>query len=601
MALTMDKIFNILSTDQSETKMISRDMLKVLEQVDSQEGIPNSWKVKMLIGAYAKKPDQYHNLVRLLPEEKSELEKIRFGGENWNWKPDQVASIMGYSNVNAMLDPKKGWKTKLIKDNPDFSENASLEWIEEDEGLPNGSLRKWLDNAQAQYDRNKKYGSLPYQAYSMISPRQVEAWKAGKEATWKDVGLDMAEDLLMFYPWARPATKGASLGLRALGLTQKPAAKKLAYGAAGLGGAAFAPTVTTVADASLYDENENPDRANRDWRDAATGTIVNLATAPNIASEVAGKVRQLGGESGRRGVIDVLTSDPYVDAIKKADEIYKVAPSKTQFTTHRAKIENDILKDLAEAEKMAVKEGLGSADRMAWWKDLHTPKSDPQQEALRQTVLKEYQNTILEFKRIYGNDKKAFKEAVMAYVDNSKIVNPSRAMEAYGKGTTYAFGHGGRAGLATFNPKYKPPSAESNMDIVFPAKDNSISALRNAEMNSHPGNPNYPNRPGLADKYLENLKQKANINADASVRNMIIPSFSVGAKTFGVNKVGKDEMAQRLTGDSFTKTESEQEIINILNDPAVIAMWRDLKFKPRENPDDPYYKAWLIWKKYNKE
>lgn len=131
---------------------------------------------------------------------------------------------------------------------------------------------------------------------TIFAPRSLEAWKAGKEASVKDIGLDFLENALMALPisgWA-----GAGAKAMRLGKAGKIIGESLAN--------AVVPHAMEALDASIYTPEENLDRSVYNESDAMLGTATNIG-APYVLGRTVGRLGQFlgnkkAGTEGAKGL-----------------------------------------------------------------------------------------------------------------------------------------------------------------------------------------------------------------------------------------------------------------------------------------------------------
>ena len=168
---------------------------------------------------------------------------------------------------------------------------------------PNAMNRadKVMKQAYADKQQSKpKVGTAAKVFGTMFAPRSLEAWEKGKDASWKDIGLDVGENLLM----AIPLAGAAGLGARALGTAGRV-----------LGSAAAASTVPHLmefADSKFYSPEENLDRSVYNETDALLGSATNFG-APFVLGRTLGRLgRYVGNNSaGTEGAKGLSESTLY--------------------------------------------------------------------------------------------------------------------------------------------------------------------------------------------------------------------------------------------------------------------------------------------------
>lgn len=166
---------------------------------------------------------------------------------------------------------------KLVRkydENPNFVTNrVRMDKALGDVGADN--LPMLVAQARGHKKPKPEVGLLNSIAGSFLYPRSLESMRAGREVSGKDIGGDIAENVLMALPigWATGAVKGGR-------------AAKIALGALGAGAV---PLATEAMDSYMYDPSENPDRSVFQPSDVAIGSSTNLA-APFMLSRATGKL-----------------------------------------------------------------------------------------------------------------------------------------------------------------------------------------------------------------------------------------------------------------------------------------------------------------------
>lgn len=164
---------------------------------------------------------------------------------------------------------------------------------------PNAMNRADKVMKQAYADKQQstpKVGKAAQVLGTIFAPRTLESWKAGKDASWKDIGLDFGENLLMALPMA------GAVGLGAKALRLGKAGRILG---AGLAGAAVPHTMEAI-DAVSYSPEENLDRSVYNESDALLGTATNIG-APFVLGRTVGRLGQFlgnkkAGTEGAKGL-----------------------------------------------------------------------------------------------------------------------------------------------------------------------------------------------------------------------------------------------------------------------------------------------------------
>ena len=126
---------------------------------------------------------------------------------------------------------------------------------------------------------------------TLFLPRSTEARKSGKDASMKDVGLDLLENALMLAP----------LGM-VTAIPKIARAGRAAKALAGIGTAAVVPHVMEGVDARTYSPSENLDRSVYNETDALLGWATNVG-APLVLNRTLGRLGKFAADkvSGAEG------------------------------------------------------------------------------------------------------------------------------------------------------------------------------------------------------------------------------------------------------------------------------------------------------------
>ena len=151
------------------------------------------------------------------------------------------------------------------------------------------NVKKVVENSRKDLEElktpKKEAGTAAKVLGTIFAPRSLEAWEQGRDASWKDIGLDIGENALMALPlagWAGMGVKGARIGKAGRVL-----ANVLANSAV--------PHISEAADAIAYSPEENLDRSVYSEADAATGSATNVA-APYVLGRTLGRFGRVLGE-----------------------------------------------------------------------------------------------------------------------------------------------------------------------------------------------------------------------------------------------------------------------------------------------------------------
>lgn len=262
---------------------------------------------------------EVRSLLTIIPDD-SELKKSAFGKkpEYRNGGKEKLAEMFADEGGANVIDQRKDeyWIT-----NPNI-DDAKIAAIAKANGITKQELYKRLQDetnkeTRRQIAHGEEYGEMfdSPKAFAenvrgaitgLVFPRGVEAVEEGRDVTGKDIGLDVAENLMYTL---NPATAGARAGLRALGRFAPRAAESVGGVGAkvaraglhnlkvGTGINAFTnPLLFEVADAVAYDEGP---RANFSTTDVIAGGVTNLVVPTFIRSQLM-RAGRIGGVKGGR-------------------------------------------------------------------------------------------------------------------------------------------------------------------------------------------------------------------------------------------------------------------------------------------------------------
>lgn len=199
------------------------------------------------------------------------------------------------------------------------------------------NLKKVVENSRKDLEElktpKKEVGTAAKVLGTIFAPRSLEAWEQGRNASWKDIGLDVGENALMALPiagWAGAGLKGARVGKAGRVL-----ANVLANSAV--------PHISEAADAVAYSPEENLDRSVYSEADAATGSATNVA-APYVLGRTLGRFGRVLGEkfNGTEGLSnqtknvldDLVSNGQWKKPSKNAVEAVQMRDFKNE--AHRA-------------------------------------------------------------------------------------------------------------------------------------------------------------------------------------------------------------------------------------------------------------------------
>ena len=172
---------------------------------------------------------------------------------------------------------------------------------------------KVMKQAYADKQAVKPMGTAESVLGTLLLPRSTEARKAGKEAGFKNIGLDLLENALMLAPFgmvtAIPKIARAGRAAKAL---------------AGIGNAATVPPTLEAVDANAYSPSENLDRSVYNETDALLGWATNMG-APLVFNRTVGRLGKFAADKAAgaegKGLSDVTKE--VLKGLRKEDEWVK--------------------------------------------------------------------------------------------------------------------------------------------------------------------------------------------------------------------------------------------------------------------------------------
>lgn len=302
------------------------------------------------------------------------------------YSAESVLSSLGASDaLTDSLGRKRDPREVLVKtyygmEPVDYIMNKTVFEAEHGKGSWN-NVKKVVENSRKDLEElktpKKEVGTAAKVLGTIFAPRSLEAWEQGRDASWKDIGLDIGENALMALPvagWAGAGVKGARIGKAGRVL-----ASVLANSAV--------PHISEAADAVAYSPEENLDRSVYSEADAATGSATNVA-APYVLGRTAGRIGRMLGEKfgGTEGlsdktknVLDDLVSNGQwkkpskeaVAAVKGRDDVAKYVKEMDALTNGEwSRDLSEGVKDIPPVEKKLRNEIF---DRNLLSKDKPTP------------------------------------------------------------------------------------------------------------------------------------------------------------------------------------------------------------------------------------
>lgn len=540
---------------------------------------PKDLRMTYFMGLIAKNPEANSYIAAKYPENVKEFSKLQRQAATENYNPRMVAANLGFDSVDDMFG-KYGWKNLA---------ESQLNVLINNAGLDKAKVMQFLQKGQAQKDREDKYNSGLWKLQGMVSPRQHEALLEGREPSWKDFGLDLAENALYMVPTNRVFGAGA----KALGLAPKmgKASNFVLYD---VGANSFVPFVMEGADAAAYDYNDNPSRADFNLKDATTGAVVNAATPAVLAGSIAMGARKLGKEGlGSRQILNELTDDPYVQNIKETGYRAQNPAFGNEAASAQAVIDQEVVdkvlagqKKLNAEAKAAGFKNYGEMQKAEWEQWLDKPENAglaTQRERIIQNLSNpELNPTVRDIN-----------------LNQYKNLNPSEVYPTDWLGEDmwkYGLDESGNIAQVIPNSKgMKLPSKEHNIRGIT-NEDKSFGNLKNEEQLKH------------TDE-VYHRKTKGDEAIEAAMKRYPAGTVTFGkyalpqvAKSYATNKAGKTENAKFLMPypEAF-ETGLDPEIRKNLEDPYLKRMWES-GFAPNESSKGTaLYEAYQIWKQFNKQ
>jgi len=597
---------NIDEEDALKSQIIDRIGLYIRSSYNQ----PKNFQFQNFAGHLNLDRDAYALLASHFPEALAEIQKAVYG-EQWNWKPEQVAKLLGFDKPENMFKRDKGEKAlpqwmKLVEEGKDPSESLDT-YYGSHENLEPGKLYKWLEAGQKQYDNKSKYtGGAANLARSVFTPRTQEALQRSGDYSWKDVIGDIGENVLQFIPWARPAAyAGKALrGMRGIGRI----APVVTQGAEMLASNAVAPLAGEVYDASVYKPLENPERASFNLSDVIGNTATNMATVPAIGLTTSGISRAAGVDNvTNRGVRDILSTDPVVTSIHRAQDLSNVGRGLSDLEL-KAEIYNKVF----GVPRKKIKK-LGKDQRADWEnyygiKDASTGNLDEDiskiGEILENTAINDPKRPTIEkiADEMLGIKAKPLNRQQSAYQEFLKHREEVTPTTILGNDANhYGLTPEGRfADISSvdfgMNPAHDlaPTTTEefSAASILNDFKNERKSKAR-AEGKSF--DEKY-HRETEFDKAVKDLENDPNVVAKGTKSKWYL---GPGFKSLGVNKAGKARYGERLIGEKLPNmSDIDDDTAAYLNDDTQLAIWA-AGFVPHGDPEEPIMKAYKIAKANN--
>ena len=558
---------------------------KILKARKNAEDVPNGKNFREILfaGNLGNDNDVWRLMHKMFPNDTKDILQMRFG-EAFNWKPEQVATLMGFSKPidivrTTTTDSIPAWKLGRGDTPEEIKRSLKNEYYGILDAKNLDRLYNWLEAYDAQYRNQKEYtGGATNATRTLFAPRTQESLLRHGDYKKRDLIGDIGENILQLFGWApgRVVARGA----RGLGWTNK-----FARAAEPVVSSAFVPTTMNVYDAAAYTPRTNPNRSDFSPVKTMKETAINLATIPAVSSQMSayGKAAGLSGPS-KREVMASLSGDPYVEAQHAIADLGKSAPVKSGKSPTQLGIETEIVKAVRAGEKNAEK--IGKEQRKKWedWMAYESPKE----------VLENYLEDVRSINQLPEPYRTtAFKE----FEANREVVYPTELLTPEQK-NKYGVSESGQLGIiGSKSGLNKSHNVPTTLDPSRSARNMKIKAKMGHTDKRY-------NRESDFDKVVSAAQADPYVSANISKNDpKLIAKLSV-ASLVG-NKLGKGEYASRVgldknAGEDFIHGISE-DVKAYLNDRAMTKMW-DLGFEPnnKENDDDPLVKAWKIYTRKEK-
>lgn len=608
--MTFDDIYNGVNDVYVLTPLVKtyEDAMNALDEIKYNEDLSEAEKIRRALeyvgkdtdlrDIFSKNEDVMKELRTQITSEYNDediIKALKLGGEG------KKADLYSY---------KDGWMSIPTKDFVLMAKNA---------GLNPKELIQYLGDKQRVRDREKVVEGYDPQTgernmkdwlqstyMDVMAPRQKEALKRGEDPSVKDMALDAGELIASSIPVGGPTTSVVSkigLGKGARGLGARIGHRLTKEGKT-LVDAAAVPFLTEAADALAYDDPTNS-RSVFNPADAVIGTVTN-ASAPWLMRGGLGMFAEpVGSRAGLSKVVEEMADDPSSRALYKVEEaLNMLRDAKNRSNKYTADelqaardiiVSSEIVKDNPELAKYA---------QYLTGEELWTNKTvrDKSKE-----VGKKY-NAYLETN---PSTVKANRDIQKEAVQSDMFPSESESFEAAGSNvfatdflkdpSKWGLTKGGKAGLMN---KEKAKALDLNTENLIDPRhaEKSAKELRFKESRKHETDRGYP-RASAFDKEVDRLIRTNPEQFKAASASGALS----GLRTLTTNKLAP-VFDKRLGAGygSAVKTierkpdEKQAKIQEYLNDPSVIRMWSEGKFKPREIPGDPLWEAYKIYKQGDK-
>jgi len=441
-----------------------------------------------------------------------------------------------------------------------------------------------------------KVKALPFMASALqgvFTPRVKEAIKMGRDPSGKDYALDIGANAIQ----AVPVGRLAGLATRSVA----PFARKVATSTAQ---AVVPPLAEEVADASMYNELENPNRANFNAGRVALGAGVNLGT-PLAIGGAAGRMARYDNNRGAAArVRDALMGDSYLDFLDRQQGIGSTVFGGQNLRNEMDEaIMADIMKviDKADLKKMSKEQLASYADFLSRHPEIAEKRND---------ILAAY------WENIGGENPELDRRIRQIFnKDNPGTVTPTSALAEEGE----RFGLDAEGNLAYVNKTAAYPDKQTTEvkalenlgkehNLPIGVTQTSAVDMRNQafeQTKALKGDFGYPARPTKFDLKVQEFMDNPEFMRKVRSRDVKYNLGLTSGLNLATNKAGRESYAAGL----ITPEQAEdlnvitggvpKSVREILADPTIIRQW-DAGFKPRET-DREMMEAYRLYKKAKEE
>ena len=638
--------FSLWALNASFENNLEQQVLnRIVNYVTAAEASPGKiFRLALLGGMLARDRDAFALALRNNPDWAKDLQKAVYG-EAWRWKPNQVAQLLEFESPEEMFkenDETKlpNWKSRFTSDDPEKMAKDLGSYYLEEQNIDPKQLVKWLQTEQSRIDRKKKYSSPGYSALSFIAPRTVESLRGTDDFSGKDVGLDVAENILQMLPYGRIALGVPKIAAKTLypvinKLRNSEKARKLlnansgiikadkylankGYSATkfigdhpvltmnmplGVLQAGTAPVPMEVADSMAYTPEENSNRSEINPKDIVEGMAINFATPSTVGALLSGVGQKSGlwGSKANDIANQLRFTDPYVDAkiAKVSGRLGSTGPTSGKTVTASLEKDSDILSDIEKDVRDYQKSGKQSKDIEDWEKGL-TPDQKAKIEAIKKNMdIKDRPGISYSYESEFSRQ-------------NPNRISETKALEAAGHDEKFGFDE--KDNFIYIKEDYDPNGVLSdNSQITIPTgpPERSFKALRKAELDElekiakesgKTFDRNYPGRVLTVDKKIQARAanptvQKLREGAKAGLGTQMAKFYTgnkLGQQKFGSSLVAALPGMSQESVENFDYLQLPEEEVAILKDPDMIRMW-EAGFAPHENEADPMWRAYKYY------